>query len=68
MLAPRTVKFEAQKRKGENLEIRIFLKWNADEKQLDEQFNMLTTIKCIDKEGRYPVSCKATIIKENNDV
>ena len=38
MLAPREVKFEAQKRERENLEFRTFLKCNADEKELDEQF------------------------------
>lgn len=38
MLAPRKVKFEAQKRESENLEFRTFLKCNADEKELDEQF------------------------------
>lgn len=38
MLAPRKVKFEAQKRERENLEFRTFLKCNADEKELDEQF------------------------------
>ncbi len=38
MLAPRKVKFEAQKRERENLKFRTFLKCNADEKELDEQF------------------------------
>ena len=38
MLAPRKVKFEAQKRERENLEFRTFLKCNADDKELDEQF------------------------------
>lgn len=38
MLAPRKVKFEAQKKERENLEFRAFLKCNADEKELDEQF------------------------------
>lgn len=38
MLAPRKVKFEAQKRENENLEFRTFLKCNADEKELDQQF------------------------------
>ena len=37
MLAPRKVKFEAQKRERENLEFRTFLKCHADEKELDEQ-------------------------------
>lgn len=41
MLAPRKVKFEAQKRGRENLEFRTFLKCNADEKELDEQFATL---------------------------
>ncbi len=41
MLAPRKVKFEAQKRERENLEFRTFLKCNADEKELDEQFARL---------------------------
>ena len=38
MLAPRKVKFEAQKKERENLEFRTFLKCSADEKELDEQF------------------------------
>lgn len=41
MLAPRKVKFEAKKKKRENLEFRAFLKYNADEKKLDEQFSKL---------------------------
>ena len=38
MLAPRKVKFEAKKRESENLRFRTFLKCNADESELDEQF------------------------------
>lgn len=38
MLPPRKVKFEARKKERENLEFRTFLKCNADEKDLDEQF------------------------------
>ena len=38
MIAPRKVRFEAQKKERENLEFRTFLKCNADEKELDEQF------------------------------
>lgn len=41
MLPPRKVKFEAKKRERENLEFRTFLKCNADEKELDEQFAAL---------------------------
>lgn len=41
MLASRKVKFEAKKRERENLEFRRFLKCNADEKNLDEQFAAL---------------------------
>ena len=41
MLPPRKVKFEAQKKERENLEFRSFLKCNADEKELDEQFSKL---------------------------
>lgn len=41
MLPPRKVKFEAKKKKRENLEFRTFLKCNADEKELDEQFETL---------------------------
>lgn len=41
VLAPRKVKFEAQKRERENLEFRTFLKCNADDKELDEQFARL---------------------------
>ena len=40
-MAPRKVKFEAQKRERENLEFRTFLKCNADEKELDKQFRRL---------------------------
>ena len=38
MLPPRKVKFEAGKKENENLEFRTFLKCNADEKELDQQF------------------------------
>ena len=38
MLPPRKVKFEAKKKEKENLEFRTFLKWNADEEELDQQF------------------------------
>ena len=38
MLTPRKVKFEAMKREKENLEFRTFLKCNANEKELDQQF------------------------------
>ena len=41
MLAPRKVKFEAKKKENENIEFRTFLKCNADENELDEQFKML---------------------------
>ena len=41
MLAPRKVKFEAQKKERENFEFCTFLKCNADEKELDEQFARL---------------------------
>ena len=35
------MKFEAQKKERENLEFRTFLKCNADDKELDEQFAKL---------------------------
>ena len=41
MIAPRKVKFEAKKKENENIEFRTFLKCNADEKELDEQFKKL---------------------------
>lgn len=41
MLVPRKVRFEAQKREKENSEFRTFLKCNAGEKELDEQFAKL---------------------------
>ena len=41
MIAPRKIKFEAKKKRNENYEFRIFLKGNADEKELDEQFHRL---------------------------
>ena len=37
----RKVKFAALKKERENLEFRTFLKYKADEKELDEQFAML---------------------------
>ena len=36
MLAPRKVKFEAQKKERENLEFRTFLKCNADKHEIFE--------------------------------
>ena len=41
MITPRKVKFEAKKKENENIEFRTFLKCNADEKELDEQFKKL---------------------------
>lgn len=41
MIAPRKIKFIAEKIERENLEFRTFLKCNADEKELDEQFAKL---------------------------
>ena len=41
MITPRKVKFEAKKKGNENIEFRTFLKCNADEKELDEQFKKL---------------------------
>ena len=41
MIAPRKIKFEAKKKRDENYEFRIFLKENADDKELDEQFQRL---------------------------
>lgn len=41
MLAPRKVKYEALKKERENLEFRTFLKCNAEENELDEQFTNL---------------------------
>ncbi len=38
MLAPRKVKYAAAKKWEENIEFRTYLKCNADEKELDEQF------------------------------
>lgn len=38
MLAPRKVAFEAKRKENENNRFRIFLKNNADEKELDRQF------------------------------
>ena len=39
MIAPRKIKFEAKKKRDENFEFRIFLKGNADDRELDEQFH-----------------------------
>lgn len=41
MLAPRKVPFEAKKKELENLEFRTYLKCNADEEELDQQFSRL---------------------------
>ena len=41
MIAPRKIKSEAKKKRNENYEFRIYLKGNADEKELDEQFRTL---------------------------
>lgn len=41
MLPPRKVRFEAKKKEKENLEFRTFLKCNADEEELDNQFAAL---------------------------
>ena len=41
MIAPRKIKFEAKKKRNENYEFRIYLKGNADERELDEQFHRL---------------------------
>ena len=38
MIAPRKVRFEANKKENENLEFRTFLKCHADEKELNKQF------------------------------
>ena len=41
MIPPSKVKFEAAKRENENLRFRTFLKCNADEEELDQQFREL---------------------------
>ena len=41
MIAPRKIKYEAKKKRDENYEFRIYLKGNADERELDEQFHRL---------------------------
>mgnify|MGYP005815530785 FL=1 len=41
MITPSKIKFEAKKKRSENYEFRIFLKGNADDKELDEQFRRL---------------------------
>ncbi len=41
MIPPRKVKFEAKKKWNENIEFRTFLKFNANEAELDEQFKTL---------------------------
>jgi hypothetical protein len=38
MIPPRKLKFEAKKKQNENMEFRTFLKCNADETELDQQF------------------------------
>lgn len=41
MIPPRKVRYAAEKKWNENIRFRIFLKCNADEKELDEQFRLL---------------------------
>lgn len=41
MIAPRKIKYAAGKKENENLRFRAFLKENADEKELDQQFQNL---------------------------
>jgi len=41
MLPARKIHFEAKKKEKENLRFRSFLKCNADEKELDQQFLQL---------------------------
>ena len=36
MIAPRKIKYEAKKKRDENYEFRIYLKGNADERELDD--------------------------------
>ena len=41
MITPRKVAFEAKKKLNENLAFRTYLKCNADEEELDQQFQKL---------------------------
>lgn len=41
MITPRKLRFEAKKRENENIRFRLYLKENADEKELDRQFEEL---------------------------
>ena len=41
MIAPRKIRFEAGKRRNENFAFRTYLKCNAEEDKLDEQFQKL---------------------------
>ncbi|WP_394927129.1 YkgJ family cysteine cluster protein [uncultured Robinsoniella sp.] len=41
MIAPRMIKFKSEKKEDENIEFRTFLKCNAGERALDEQFKRL---------------------------
>lgn len=41
MIAPERIKFEAKKKETENIHFRTFLKCNADEEELDRQFQKL---------------------------
>ena len=41
MIAPRKVRFEAEKKLNENLAFRTYLKCNAEEARLDRQFQKL---------------------------
>ena len=41
MIVPRKVPFAARKKRDENMAFRTYLKWNADEEELDKQFQKL---------------------------
>ena len=41
MITPRKVAFEAKKKLNENLAFRTYLKCNADDEELDQQFQKL---------------------------
>lgn len=41
MIAPRKLRLEAKKRENENIRFRLYLKENADEKELDRKFEEL---------------------------
>ena len=61
MIAPRKIKFEAKKKRNENYEFRIFLKGNADARELDTK-SCLQDMTAADAETA--VRCTAEVFRK----